>query len=35
MIYKDSKIPAMRIEGFNRMYALVLDIVAGNCFVEM
>jgi hypothetical protein len=35
MICKDSKIPAMRIEGFNRMYALVLDIVAGNCFVEM
>ena len=25
----------MRFEGFNRMYALVFDIVAGNRLVEM
>ena len=35
MVYKDRKIPLMRIEGFNRMYALVIDIIAGNCLVEM
>lgn len=35
MICKDSKVPAMRLQGFNWMYAFVLDIVAGNCFVEM
>jgi hypothetical protein len=35
VVGKDCKILSMRIEGFNRMYALVFDIVAGNRLVEM
>jgi hypothetical protein len=35
MVCKNCKIMPVRMEGFNRMYAPVFDIVTGNRLVEI